>query len=231
LRERTRSPHPDACRECAEWTLSAVQQIAALTGLSRLVPARALDVRLARELAGERDSRLVRALTSLVRHGAPSALDELVAEDIARLASGAASRVPAGDEARGERQAQAVRALDVYTAPHVLERLLDEELRAPEAARAERFTGNLERLSAPLALDRRLRSQARHKAFRRLILAPVLTLTAAGVALWFLIRGEERVRPQYSFEVVHATSVEDLDPMARQIAQILGGSDGRGGLR
>lgn len=187
----------------------------ALAGLGRhSVPAE-LELRVERELGGDRSRRLERVLNSMVRRGTPAVLDERVA------ASLAGERVTS-DESR-TLEAQALRALDVHAAPEVLERLLDEELRAPERQRVERFSGSLERLRAPAALAERLGSAVRRRALVRLVLGPLATLAAAGLVVWIAVRRGEPERRPYRFEVIQASSLEGIDPMARLLAESLGG--------
>ncbi|NOT28850.1 MAG: hypothetical protein HOP15_00215 [Planctomycetes bacterium] len=205
--------HARLCRECALWLQAAARRRSELSGLARLSAPAALDRRVDEELAGARTNRLERVLYSLARCGAPALLDERVAELF--------SRGSGGDEERGEQRAWAVRALEVQSAPDVLERLVSEELAAPERHLAERFPGSLERVAAPLALEQRLGSAARRSTLVRLA-RPLVALAAAGLVVWFAIgRGSEpRSR---RFQVLHAVAFEDLDPMARSLAESLGG--------
>src|SRR6185503_10098174 len=130
------STHADECPECARWASSSRRVIAALTSLERRSAPAELEQRVALELAGDRSRRLQRVLNSFVRRGAPAALDGRVAE----LIGGDGVR---GVEERGLRKAEVLRSLDVRPAPDVLERLLSEELEAPERQRVERFSGTL----------------------------------------------------------------------------------------
>jgi len=190
--------------------------LAALTGLARASAPAELERRVELELAGDRSRRLQRMLNSLVRRGAPAALELRVAESLDE------SRTR-GDEQRGSRKAQVLRALDDRPAPGVLDRLLREELEAPERQRADRFFGSLERLPAPAALAERLASVVRRRALGRLVLGPIAALAAAGLVVWIAVRTEEPAPRRYRFEVIHASSLEGIDPMACVLAESLGG--------
>lgn len=206
--------HPGACPACAQWLRDFQRRSRALSELTRLSAPAELEAGVAQELAGERTYRLQRALATLARLGAPARLDESVL--------GSFARDPAGDEERGKRKAQAVRALEFHSAPNVLERLVNEELAAPERHVAERFTGNLERLGAPRALADGLRTSVRRRTLVRLVLGPVAALTAAGVVVWLAIGREPEPRRR-RFDVVYATSLEEMVPLARALAESLGG--------
>jgi hypothetical protein len=173
-----------------------------------------LDTRVMAELGGDRGQRLERVLASLVRRGAPAELDGRVAALF-------------GAEARGRESAAALRTMDVMAAPPVLERLLAEELADPARQRSERFPGSLERLPAPAELERRLRTSVRRTTVARLVLAPLVALSAAGVVVWLALTGDEPRPHPYRFEVVHATTLDGLDPLARSLAGSLGGADPR----
>jgi hypothetical protein len=208
--------HVAECADCRAWVTASERRILALNGLACLSAPEALDRRVARELAGDRSLRLERALRSLARRAAPPALDVAVAG----LFEG---RVPAGDAVRGERAAQALRALDIVPAPAVLDRLVAEELAKPELQRAERFPGQLERLAAPEELEEKLHGSVRRKAAVRLLRGPLLALAAAALVVWVALQEDSTKSRSYRFEVVHATSLEDLDPMARSLVESLTG--------
>ena len=210
------STHPAQCSSCAGWVLSSERILAALSSLGRSSAPAELEERVELELRGDRSRRLQRALNSLVRRGPPAVLDLRVAETLGARAAGA-------DEEDRSRKFLALRALDARPAPGVLERLLSEELRAPERQRVERFSGTLERLRAPAALTERLASVVRRRALGRLVLGPLATLAAAGLVIWIAVRSPEPEPRRYRFEVIHAASLEGLDPMARMLAESLGG--------
>lgn len=210
---------PVGCQECAAWVRSAQRLYAGLRTAERKTAPAELQARVEEELAGNHERRLRGVLGSLLRHGAPAALDARVAEMLSDRA---------GDEQRGRLKAQAIRALDVQTAPGVLERLLQEELEAPERHRAERFSGNLERLNAPAALETRIKASLHRRLIVRLVLGPLVSLAAAGLIVWISVRGEDRPASGYRFRVIEASSLEGMDPMARAIAEVLGGGVGAG---
>lgn len=212
--EGTALEHASRCEACTRWVRSTEGQRAALSSLARLAAPAELEERLVLELAGVRSHRLERVLGSLVRLGAPSTLDERVAAELAHAG--------AGDEERGRSQAQAVRALEVQPAPDVLERLVNEELGDPARHRAERFPGSLERQHAPAVLAHRLSVSVRRRALVRLVLGPLATLAAAGMVVWFAV-GHVGESPRRPFRVIEASSLDDLDPMARALAESLGG--------
>lgn len=208
--------HLEACTSCQEWVKRCERSIQALGELPRVTAPAELGERLQRELSGDRSQRLERALTSLPRLAAPALLEGAVAEQFEE-------RLPVGDAARGERAAQALRALDVVSAPAVLERLVNEELARPEQHRVERFPGNLARLSAPEELEEKLTTSVRRRAFLRLLRGPLVALTAAAVVLWIALQDTSPAKRAYRFEVVHATSLDGLDPLARGLAESLTG--------
>jgi hypothetical protein len=202
---------------------STARQIRLLSGLARASAPSALAARLDRELAGERLERIVRGLQILSRLHAPAALESALF-DAGSSALEERNAAP-GDERRGESQARILRTLDLLQAPSVLDRLVDEELRAPSAHRADRFSGNLERLSAPGVLERRIGSSLRRSNFLRLFAGPVATLAAAGLVVWISVRSgqDSAARREYSFRVVHVSSLDELDPLARTLAETLSG--------
>lgn len=222
--ERSASSHTQQCLACARWVSSSERILVVLARLGRLTAPPELERRVELELAGDRARRLRRVLDSQVRHGAPAALDLRMEELIGADAAG-------GDPQRASRKAEVLRSLDVQPAPGVLERLLREELEAPERQRVERFSGSLERLRAPAALAEKLTAAVRRRALGRLVLAPLATLAAAGLVVWIAVRNPEPEPRRYRFEVIRASSLEGIDPMARMLAESLGGGAGAGGPR
>jgi hypothetical protein len=214
--EAAGSAHPEQCPACARWVFSSERVLAALSSLGRASAPAELERRIELELAGDRSRRLERVLGSLVRRGAPAVLELRVADTLG-------AREVRGDEQSGSQKAQALRALDLQPAPAVLERLLREELESPERQRVERFSGSLERLRAPAALAERLASVVRRRALGRLVLGPIATLAAAGLVIWIAVRSGEPEPRRYRFEVIQASSLEGIDPMARLLAESLGG--------
>lgn len=213
--------HASRCAECASWTAARERELRAL-GLVSFIPAPTeLDARVAAELARDpavRVQRIEHFLGSLVRLAAPA---ELEARVNALLAA------PRSAEDRGRDGAAALGAMDVLEAPPVLERLVEEELANPARARIERFPGSLTRLPAPAELERRLSRSGRRTVLARLVLAPLVALSAAGLVVWLAVRTDEPEPRRHRFEVVHATSLDDLDPMARSLAGSLAGADPR----
>jgi hypothetical protein len=187
----------------------------ALAACARLDAPPSLEERLRLELAGDRSRRLQRALQSLVQRPAPATLDEFVAERFLRR--------PASDAQRGSQKAEALRSLDVHSAPEVLERLIGEELVDPAKQTVQRFSGNLERLEAPPELEKRIGSSVRRRAWKRLLVAPVLAFAAASLVVWLTVRHGAAEPRSYRFRVVHASSSEGLDPLARALVESLGG--------
>lgn len=209
--------HASACPTCAAWVRACERSQVALNGLTRLVAPPELEARVSEELSGAGSPRIQRLLESAVRRTAPKALD-LRVQELVEGATGTTGH-----------KAEALRALDVRSAPPVLERLIEEELAAPALHRAERFTGNLERLQAPEVLGRRVGESMRRNALMRLVLGPLLTLAAAGLVLWLTAQREDGER-EYRFRVTRASSLAGLDPMARALAESLGGNAGMAGM-
>ena len=212
--------HVEECEACRAWVRASERAIQALEELRTADAPAELERRVVHELSGDRVRRLERAVGSLARLAAPSALDALVHTRLA-------GRAPAGDAERGERSAQALRALDFVPAPAVLDRLVAEELAQPARQTAERFPGNLERLSAPDELAEALHARARRQTFLRLARGPVAVLAAAALVVWLALRIDEPAKRAYRFEVVRADSLEGLDPMARALAESLTGGVAR----
>lgn len=203
--------HVGACAECTRWVRAAERQLHELANLGRLKAPAELDLRVAEELAGDHSRRYTRVLGGMARLQVPAALDELVDAGLRTVAL-----------AEGE-ELEALRSLETRRAPHVLERLLGEELVEPERHRAERFSGSLERMPAPHTLERRLVSTVRRRAVLRLVVAPLATLAAAGLVVWIAVRRPEPAQRSYRFEVVHAASLDGIDPLARMLAESLSG--------
>lgn len=225
LSGETGSAHASQCPQCARFVSSSERVAAALSSLEGLSAPAELERCVELELAGDRSRRLQRVLNSFIRRGAPAVLDRRVAEFFAAHRAG-------GDEQRGSRKAEVMRSLDLRPAPDVLERLLREELDAPERQRVERFSGSLERLRAPAVLAERIGSVVRRRAFGRLVLGPLATLAAACLIVWITLLRGEPVPRRYRFEVIQAASLEGIDPMARMLAESLnGGASASGGER
>lgn len=181
----------------------------------------------------------VGALTKLT---APPELDELVADGLRsgasepsdigtlpRVEHGAVERGPEPQATFSEPQAMDIlRELSRVAPPAVLERLIEEELRDPAAARARRFAGDLERRSAPARLERRMFRILRGGLARprRLIgiVAPLATAAAAVLVVWLaFLRGTGMPESERPFLVYRAESTEGLHPIALDMADALVG--------
>jgi hypothetical protein len=183
----------------------------------------------------ERSELEISALRILERHVAPLELDGLVVaachgghrqeRAIAHLRTLSRRKVPAELEAKVLEEELGRMLREASGAPKVLDRLVDEDLRDPPKALARRFSGKLERLRAPGVLRVRVERTAGKRfslARRRLrvlaaaCLVVVLLLSIGGGIYWL-------EKPRYSFEVVHESSLEGLDPLA---GSLLGGLTG-----
>ncbi len=211
--------HADACVGCRSWVRATLAQIRVLRELERQRAPVALSRAVELELTGSSTRRIERVLGSLLRFGAPAQLEERLRQV---LGSGPSER----DEEHGQRKASVLSALDVQPAPHVLERLVDEELRAPEVHTVERVAGDLERLQAPAKLESRLRSRMRRSAVARLLAGPLATLAAASLIVWLAIRQTEEPGHERPFRVIHASSLDELEPLARSLVETLSGGIG-----
>lgn len=208
--------HHETCAPCKRWVDSLERLRGALTSLARVDAPPQLAVAVAREFGGDRSERLQRVLESLVRRGAPAALDERVSAWIGRGGTGA-------DPERRAQRLEALRALDVQQAPGVLERLLREELQDPQRRQVERFSGTLARMRAPQELAERIAASVKRRALVRLVAGPLTALAAAGLIVWLTLRSGVAEPHTYRFRVLHATTLEELDPTARALAESLGG--------
>jgi hypothetical protein len=161
----------------------------------------------------QRQKALVQFLSALPRHAVPDELELRVATEVT-----SAPRCTAllGTLAR-------------ISAPDVLDRLVAEELADPATARAARFAGSLRRASAPqelsLRVHRGLAPLEPRPRSRRLGLATAGLLTAAAVLFWMAPRPSVRAVGDdvYPFRVVRASSLADLDPLARALVDGLTG--------
>jgi hypothetical protein len=196
--------HVDQCASCSAIARRVAQQATALRALERNTAPLALDGRVVAAChGGHRQERTLAAVRALTRWHVPAELDaKVLDEEYGRILR------------------------ETSTAPAVLDRLVDEDLRDPPRARARRFAGRLERLRAPRALRLRVEqtADARRVAVRRRVrVAAAATLVLAlfvsvSAAIYWLRK------PKYDFEVVHETSIEGLDPMPRaMLASLTGG--------
>jgi len=128
--------HAGTCADCAAFAARIGRAAEALAALERRAAPLELDGRVVASFqAGVRQDRVVRALTELGPLETPAD-----AELDARVEF--AVRHPELELGRTSSKA-----------PHVLERLVAEELADPAAARARRFVGSLRRFEAPAELE------------------------------------------------------------------------------
>lgn len=184
-----------------------------------------------------------RALGALPRPTPPRALDEAVlapsflAECVSEHASGVST--PTGPERANTESGDVsdlLRSLPRHAAPAVLDRLVAEELASPEAARARRFAGDLERQATPSSLWSRVARRAEPVAERSERAPGARPFVLRGTASWSLpglaaaaalllwLGGNPRGglgsanaspedSPELSFSWRHATA-EELSPLA-----------------
>lgn len=157
-----------------------------------------------------------RVLGELGRVDTPAELLDRVAAELVTSAAVGSPRL--------ERELQALRTLTWHPAPAVLERLVAEELAAPEPHRTERFT-DLERMRAPDQLARRIERRLRRADLTRRFAPLAGGLAAAAVLGWLTLAGvfrpseQRRERP---FEIVHARDASVLHPWVRDTLGALG---------
>jgi len=196
--------HLEACAACRAAFGRMGRIRAALGALARLPAPQALDGRVvAATQAGQRQERVLAHLRAALRHDAPEQLDTQV---------GVGGIL--GEVGR-------------ITAPAVLERLVEEELRDPQHALARRYVSRLRRLGPPPSLRERVHEALglpRRPAGRSALLAgAALAVLFASIWGWWSL---ERTSLRPRFQVVYVDDVRDLDPLAREM--ILGAT---GGLR
>lgn len=193
--------HLDGCAACTQFAARHAQLRRAFGELPRRdAPAELAGRVVAACHGGYRQERALDFVARLSRWNVPSELDRKVWEESAE---------------------------DAPSAPDVLERLVEEDLRDPSKALARRFAGRLTRLSAPDELLGRVEQAMAARAVRpraRVVrYAPALVAlgiaTIAFVALWS--KRDAGVR-EYSFEVRRAT-IASLAPEARSILDGLSG--------
>jgi hypothetical protein len=161
-----------------------------------------------------RSTAQVAGLVGLARHAAPVELEQRLFP--LREAPESA-----------ERSLRRLRELSPLRAPAVLERLVAEELAAPESARARRFAGDLARQATPQALERRLfAGAAPAQGLRRRFLAgaaaaAVLLVLLTAEALRAVSPAATRARPF----LVHRAAPPELHPM---LGGLVGLADARG---
>jgi len=179
-------------------------------------------------------------LSSLERHPAPAELDEVLAGAIETGAAGQEPLLRGLERHRAPAELEAALALDLAhepgpttlvealvrrSAPDVLDRLVDEELRDP-AADTRRHVRGLFRLEGPRALtdrvDRELRVPVPVRRRMGQALGGLAAAAVLAVSLVPLIGGTEEV-PRLRFEVVQVTDLGQLDPIARSLVEGLAG--------
>lgn len=184
-----------------------------------------------------RHRRLVGVLGALDRYPAPIDMDSAVMDELivgtARLVDGILElpRLHAPDELAEQLQEEllgspvlmrALNTLRPISAPSVLDRLVDEDLRDP-AAVTRRFAGQLSRLSGPRGLASRIEASLPGASSQGLV-RRVLRYGAGGVAAAVLIvvslpfLQESPNQPERSrFVVVEVQSLASLDPLAQSM--------------
>lgn len=188
--------HLEGCEECRaalERGLRLRRGIATLPGLRA---PEALDgMVVAATQAGKRQERAIAHLRAALHHDAPARLEE---------------RVRAGGDLLGE--------VERLSAPAVLERLVQEELRDPQHALTRRYVARLQRLGPPATLRERVHARLslpRRSRLRGVLLAgAALSVLVAAMWGWWRI-GQQSLRPR--FQVVYVDSAEELDPLAREM--------------
>jgi hypothetical protein len=206
-------------------------------------------------LAPERLARLEAALAGLERRRAPTALKARVADTLAAADSELESRAvaslalldalaaPAELRERVNLElstetpiAHLLGNLERVRAPHVLRRLVDEDV-ALEHAPVERVLRGLPRLAAPahapIVLHAHVEGAARVRFLR--LAAAAVVLIAVGAATIQLVPDEpaqRRDRPAFRLERSYANSLDELSSMGRGLALGLAGdSFTAGGVR
>lgn len=203
--------HLSECASCQQAFEGMLRTRAAIVRLAPVPAPAALDgLVVAATQAGQRQERVLAHLRTALRHAAPARLDSRVS------AVGGGALV--GEVAR-------------VSAPGVLERLVEEELRDPQHALTRRYVSRLQRLDTPASLRARVQQvlgRPRHSAGRRMLLAgaALAVLCAAMWGWWSLERAQTRPR----FQVVYVDDVRELDPFARaMLSGVTGGWSEIGG--
>ncbi|MFT5284448.1 MAG: hypothetical protein ACI8TQ_000604 [Planctomycetota bacterium] len=237
----TAQAHLLGCEACSLWWSRTERLIGALGTLSRFTAPAELsdcvaellieDVEAASAETGELSSGQAdkaipeklfeRELRRLTRLPVPAMLDDLVLNP---------------READRSSVFGSVANLFRHPAPPVLARLVAEELAEPARHRVERFAGDLERPVVPTALDdavpvalgeltfRVTKRTSRSSELVRRMMGPIVAM-AAGVMLWtsldssFAPKAHEPAAPQYRFNVVRATSIDQLSPLTQSFLQ------------
>jgi len=207
----SRQAEAPACGDCRGWIQRSAQQLGLLGSLERHPAPLALDVALAGALevgaAGQES-----LLKGLERQVAPAALEARLAAELAADPRPSWSGI--------------VGSMDSKVAPQVLGRLVDEELRDPEAAVTRRFAGGLFRAHGPRELGDRIDRDLRHRPLDRRRLTLSLGGLAAAVLLFWGVApllGGAPTEQRLSFKVVQVTNLDELDPFARSLVEGLAG--------
>jgi hypothetical protein len=189
--------HLAGCESCRQAFARMCRIRGALEGLVHERAPAALDgLVVAATQAGQRQERALAHLRTALRHEAPARLDTRV---------GVAGSAILGEVGR-------------VTAPAVLERLVEEELRDPQHALTRRYVSRLQRLGPPASLRERVHQilgSPRRSAGRNALLAgAALAVLCAALWGWWSI-GRASLRPR--FQVVYVDDIKQLDPLAREM--------------
>jgi hypothetical protein len=206
-------PHARECAECAQWLIRHRRLVGVLGALDRYPAPVELDSAVLDELIVG-TARLVEGILELPRLHAPDELGEQLAKDL--LGSPALMR--------------ALNTLKPLSAPSVLDRLVDEDLRDP-AAVTRRFAGQLSRLSGPRGLAGRLEASLPSASSQRFVRG-LLRFGAGGVAAALLVfvtlplfKSSTNQVPSSRFVVVEVQSLASLDLLAQNLLTGLTGGN------
>jgi hypothetical protein len=195
--------HLESCATCSALAQRVERQVRALRDLPRLAAPHELTGSVVAALhGGYRQERTIAHLRDLTRWTAPAEMDE-------RILSTDRERMSA----------------DVPRAPRVLDRLVDDDLHDPSKALTRRFAGKLERLRAPGALRVRVERTAESPSDTRRRRLRVVVAASLVLVFAFMVSGGIYwlEKPRYSFEVVHESSLDALDPIGRALLNGLTG--------
>lgn len=207
--------HVRDCTACQQLLRRWPLAVRALSELPRLAAPLELDSAVvAAWHAGARTERALRAVQRLARLAPPDELGDALDQPL---------------QDAGLAAAQVTRA----SAPHVLDRLVHEELLDPAKARVRRHVGGLRRLAAPDALLSRVATelsrgrltQARQAPVNRhglrslaarrvrVILAAAAAFALVALPIALLVRSPQA--PSRPFRIERASSLGTLSPMTR----------------
>jgi len=201
--------HLAECAACRRAFEGICRTRAALVRLAPVPAPAALDgLVVAATQAGQRQERALAHLRTALRHEAPARLE---------------TRIGAGSSLISE--------VARVSAPAVLGRLVEEELRDPQHALTRRYVSRLQRLESPASLRGRVQQvlgSPRRSAGRSLLLAGAsLALLCAAMWGWWSL---ERTQARPRFQVVVVDDVRELDPFARaMLSGVTGGLSEIGG--